>query len=51
MCIKDLKKDNTEDNKDDELNEFQKKKMAILEQKMNKKKELEKLLEEKYNNL
>ena len=51
ICIKDLKKDNTEDKKEDKLNEFQKKKMAILEQKMNKKKELEKLLEEKYNNL
>ena len=51
ICIKDLKKDNTEDKKEDKLNEFQKKKMAILEQKMNKKMELEKLLEEKYNNL
>ena len=51
MCIIDLKKENNEDKKEEELNEVQKKKMAILEQKISKKKEIEKLLEEKYNNL
>ena len=51
ICINDLKKDNTKNQKEEELNEVQKKKMAILEQKINKKKEIEKLLEEKYNNL
>ena len=51
MCIIDLKKENNEDKKEEELNEVKKKKMAILEQKINKKKEIEKLLEEKYNNL
>ena len=51
MCIIDLKKENNEDKKEETLNDVQKKKMAILEQKINKKKEIEKLLEEKYNNL
>ena len=51
ICINDLKKDNIQDKKEEELSEVQKKKMAILEQKINKKKEIEKLLEEKYNNL
>ena len=51
MCIKDLQKDNSEDKKDEELTETQKKKMTILEQKIKKKQELEKLIEEKYKNL
>ena len=51
MCIIDLKKENNEDKKEETLNDVQKKKIAILEQKINKKKEIEKLLEEKYNNL
>ena len=51
ICIKDLKKDNNEDKKEGELSEAQKRKMAILEQKLNKKKEIEKLLEEKYKDL
>ena len=51
ICIIDLKKENNEDKKEESLNEVQKKKIAILEQKINKKKEIEKLLEEKYNNL
>ena len=51
MCIIDLQKENNEGKKEETLNEVQKKKMAILEQKINKKKEIEKLLEEKYNNL
>ena len=51
ICIKDLKKDNIEDKKEEELNEVQKKKMKILEQKINKKKEIEKLIEEKYKDL
>ena len=51
ICIKDLKKDNIEDKKEEELNEFQKKKMKILEQKLNKKKEIEQLIEEKYKDL
>ena len=51
MCIKDLQKDNSEDKKSDELSEAQKKKMAILEQKIKKKKEIEKYIEERYKNL
>ena len=51
ICIKDLQKDNAEDKKSDELSETQKKKMAILEQKIKKKKEIEKAIEEKYKNL
>ena len=51
MCIKDLKKNNNEDKEEEVLSDAQKKKMAILEQKLNKKKEIEKFLEEKYKNL
>ena len=51
ICIADLKKDNKEDKKEEELTEAQKKKMAILQQKINKKKEIEQLLEEKYKDL
>ena len=51
ICIKDLQKDNEEDQKSEELSEIQKKKMAILEQKIKKKKEIEKNIEERYKNL
>ena len=51
ICIKDLKKDNKEDKKEEELTDTQKKKMLILEQKINKKKEIEKFIEEKYKDL
>ena len=51
MCIIDLKKENNEDKKEETLNDVQKKKMAILEQKINKKKEIEKFIEEKYKDL
>ena len=51
ICITDLKKDNIEDKKEEELSEVQKKKMKILEQKLNKKKEIEQLIEEKYKDL
>ena len=51
ICIKDLKKDNIEDRKEEELSEIQKKKMSILEQKLKKKKEIEEFIEERYKNL
>ena len=51
ICIKDLKKDNIEDKKEEELSEAQKKKMQILEQKIKKKKEIEQFIEERYKNL
>ena len=51
ICIADLKKENKEDKKEEELTESQKKKMAILQQKINKKKEIEQFLEEKYKDL
>ena len=51
ICIKDLQKDNNEDKKSEELTEVQKKKMAILEQKIKKKKEIEKYIEERYKDL
>ena len=51
LCIKDLKKDNNEDKKSEELSETQKKKMEILEQKIKKKQGVEKIIEERYKNL
>ena len=51
ICIKDLQKDNSEDQKSEELTESQKKKMAILEQKLKKKNEIEKYIEERYKEL
>ena len=48
ICIKDLEKDNSKDQKSEELTESQKKKMAILEQKIKKKNEIEKYIEERY---
>ena len=51
ICIKDLKKDNIEDRKEEELSEIKKKKMSILEQKLKKKKEIEEFIEERYKNL
>ena len=51
ICIRDLQKDNSEDKKSEELTEVQKKKMAILEQKIKKKKEIEKYIEERYKDL
>lgn len=50
ICIKDLQEDN-KDQKGVELTEMQKKKMAILEQKLAKKKELELELQKKYQDL
>ena len=51
ICIKDLKYDNSKDKKSEELTDTQKKKMMILEDKIKKKEEIEKYIEEKYKNL
>ena len=51
ICIKDLKYDNSKDNQSEELTDIQKKKMIILEEKIKKRNEIEKYIEEKYKNL
>lgn len=51
ICIKDLQKDNNEDKNSEELTDIQKKKISILEQKIKKKKEIEKYIEERYKDL